>query len=236
MKKTIALGLGIISLLLVTQPVLAAKKPVVGVAEFTNSTRAHWWSTGVGWDLAGMVSNELASIGSFRVVERSKLEPVLREQDLAASGRVTKGTGAKIGKLTGAQYLVLGTVSAYEEGGSKGGGFSFQGISIGGKKGKAYIAIDLRVVDTTTGELAFVRTVEARTNKSRFSLGLFKDGFGGHLKNEKKTPAGKAIRAVLVEIVDYLDCVMVVKDSCIDEFNAKERKRRKSLKGGISLD
>ena len=43
------------------------------------------------------------------------------------------GTGAKIGKLTGAQYLVTGTVTAYEEEtSSTGGGISFGGVSLGG--------------------------------------------------------------------------------------------------------
>src|SRR5678815_1241551 len=87
-------------------------KPVVGVAEFTNESGAAWWRGGVGWELSGMLSNELSSSGAFRVVERQKLQSVLEEQNLAASGRVAKGTGAKIGKVTGAQYLITGTVTA----------------------------------------------------------------------------------------------------------------------------
>jgi curli biogenesis system outer membrane secretion channel CsgG len=63
----------------------------------------------------------------------------LSEQDLAASGRVRSGTGARIGQLTGADYLVMGTVTAYEEDvQSTGGGLSFRGISVGGKSEKAY--------------------------------------------------------------------------------------------------
>ena len=69
----------------------AAGKPAVGVAEFKNESAAGWWSGGVGWELAGMLSNELSSVGDFRVVERSKLQNVLEEQNLAASGRVTLG-------------------------------------------------------------------------------------------------------------------------------------------------
>ena len=60
-----------------------AAKPSVGVAEFRNNSRAHWWYGGLGWDLADMVTNELAALGSMTIVERAKLEPVLREQDLA---------------------------------------------------------------------------------------------------------------------------------------------------------
>ena len=41
---------------------------------------------------------------------------------------------------------------------------------------------------------------------------------------------------MLVEIVDYLECVMVVQGDCIAEFDAKEQKRKKSLKDTISLD
>jgi curli biogenesis system outer membrane secretion channel CsgG len=66
----------------------SAQKPVPGVAEFRNQTAAGWWRGGVGWELSGMLSNELAGTEKFRVVERSKLEAVLREKDLGASGRV----------------------------------------------------------------------------------------------------------------------------------------------------
>lgn len=215
-----------------------ADKPVLGVAEFTNTSGAYWWRGGVGWELSSMLSNELSNTKEFRVVERAKLEPVLREQDLAADGRISQGTGAQIGQMTGAKYLVIGTVSAYEENtANTGGGISIGGISIGGKKGDAYMAIDLRVVDTTTSEIAHSRTVEGRASSKGFSLGLFKGGFGGALASEKKTPAGKAIRAGIVEATDYLVCVMITQTQrCLDEFEAKEQKRRESLKDQIKLD
>ncbi|KAA3631136.1 MAG: penicillin-binding protein activator LpoB [Proteobacteria bacterium] len=230
-------GAFVFALLLSGQPAFAAK-PTIGVAEFTNTaTGVYWWGGGVGWELAGMVSNELSNTGSFRVVERAKLEPVLREQDLAASGRVAASSGAKIGQMTGAQYLVLGTVTAFESNvQNTGGGISFSGISIGGKKKDAYIAVDLRVVDTTTGEIAYSRTVEGRTSGIGLNLGVFRSGFGGKLSSEKKTPAGKAIRAVIVEITDYLECVMVDGGSCEAEFQAKEKKRRSGLKNLLKLD
>ena len=138
-----------------------AGKPVVAVTEFRNESGAAWWRGGVGWELAGMLTNELAATKDFKVVERNKIEDVLSEQNLAASGRVAPGTGAKIGKLTGAQYLITGTVTAYEEEtSSTGGGISFGGVSLGGKSEKAYLAIDLRVINATTGEVDFVRTIE----------------------------------------------------------------------------
>lgn len=214
-----------------------AAKPSMGVAEFQNDTSAGWWSGGVGRDLAGMLTNELAGTGKFKMVERQKLDAVLEEQDLADSGRINKKTGAKIGKLTGAQYLVVATLSAFENDVKEtGGGLSFRGISVGGKKEDAYMAVDLRVIDTTTGEVEFTRTVEARASGGGLNLGLYRGGFGGNLSKYEKTPTGKAIRAVIMEISEYLACAMVDQGDCMDEYKAKESSRREKTKKSIKLD
>ncbi len=215
----------------------AASGPSIGVAEFTNQTAASWWRGGVGWDLSNMLSNELSSTNDFRVVERTKLQSVLEEQNLAASGRVSASTGAKIGKLTGAQYLITGAVSAYEENASStGGGFSIKGIGLGGKKSTAYMAIDLRVINTTTGEVEYSRTVEGHSESSGVAVGISRGGFGGNLAHEENTPAGKAIRAALVEASEYLDCAMVKRGGCMADYDAKEQKRRAGDKKALKLD
>ncbi|HEX9162528.1 MAG TPA: CsgG/HfaB family protein [Thermoanaerobaculia bacterium] len=215
----------------------AADRPSLGVAEFKNETSASWWYSDVGRDLAGMLTNELAATEKFRVVERSKLPAVLDEQDLAASGRVSKSTGAKIGKLTGAKYLVFATVTAFDTKTSgTGGGLSFHGYSVGGKKEDAYMAIDLRVVDTTTGEVEFSRTVEGRASSYGVHGSAYRGGWGGGLSKYENTPTGKAIRACIIEITDYLGCAMVDKDECMNEYAAKEKSRREKTKKTIKLD
>jgi curli biogenesis system outer membrane secretion channel CsgG len=237
MKNYVLVGLLVLAGIGGTEQVLAASKPVVGVAEFKNESGAGWWRGGVGWELSGMLTNELADTGDFRVVERSKLENVLEEQNLAASGRVRSGTGARMGQVTGADYLVFGTVTSYEENtASTGGGFSFHGISLGGKKSEAYLAVDVRVVNASTGEVDFTRTIEGRSSGGGIDIGLFRGGFGGNLAHEKNTPAGKAIRAALVEITDYLSCAMVKKNGCMRDFDAKDRKRRDSDRDALDLD
>jgi curli biogenesis system outer membrane secretion channel CsgG len=236
MKKSILATLVVVGFACVGSA-WAAARPSIGVAEFKNESAAGWWSGGVGWELSGMLSNELSSSGDFRVVERSKLGKVLEEQNLAASGRVREGTGAKMGQVTGADYLVFGTVTAYSENAaSTGGGLSFHGISLGGKKSEAYLAVDLRVIDSSTGEVAFSRTIEGRSSGGGVDIGMYRGGFGGNLAHEENTPAGKAIRAALVEATDYLDCVMVKKNGCEADFNAKERKRRDSDRKALKLD
>jgi curli biogenesis system outer membrane secretion channel CsgG len=215
----------------------ASDKPSLGVAEFKNDTNVSWWYSDVGRDLAGMLTNELASSGKFRVVERSKLSHVLDEQDLAESGRINKSTGAKIGKLTGAKYLVFATVTAFDtKSRGTGGGISFRGINVGGKKEDAYLAIDLRVVDTTTGEIEYSRTVEGRAGSYAIGGGIYRGGFGGQLGKYENTPTGKAIRAAIMEITDYLGCAMVDQDDCMNEYKAKESSRREKTKKSIKLD
>lgn len=238
MKQRLWLGVMLVLASVVgAQIAMAQEKPSIGVAEFRNESGAGWWRGGVGWELSGMLTNELAATHSFTVVERNKLEAVLNEQDLGASGRVRPGTSAKIGQLTGARYLVMGTVTSYEDNvKDTGGGISFRGISVGGKSQNAYIAVDIRVVDTTTGEVAFTRTIEGNAKGGGMRLGLYRGGFGGNLANENKTPAGKAIRAALVLTTDYLECVMVKRNGCEREFDAADSRRREKTRGALSID
>ena len=237
MKKALILGICVGVFLCVAGAALA-DKPVMGVTEFTNEVSGmHWWNPDVGWELSGMLTNELASTGAFSMVERNQLQSVIDEQNLAASGRVAKGTGAKIGKLTGAQYLVTGTVTAFEEGTKgTGGGIGYKGLRIGGKKGESYVAVDLRVINTTKGTIDYVRTVEARAKSKGFSVGGYRHGFSGSLAKHEKTPTGKAIRALVAEAAGYLECAIVRQDSCLAEYDAKEARRKESLKKGIKLD
>ncbi|MEE8137870.1 MAG: CsgG/HfaB family protein [Thermoanaerobaculia bacterium] len=238
MRTTIIVAISALVLLAMAGGASAADRPVLGVAEFHNgATGVWWWGGGVGWELSGMLTNDLAATGSFTMVERSKLEPVLAEQDLADYGRIRPGTGAQVGKLTGSEYLVFSTVSAFEDNTKgTGGGIGYKGIRLGGKKKEAYMAVDLRVVNSTTGEVEYVRSVEARSGGRGFSVGVHRWGFSGNLAQHEKTPVGKAIRGVVIEIADYLECAMVYQDDCMAEYDAKERRRRQRTKSSIKLD
>ncbi|MBI5641321.1 MAG: CsgG/HfaB family protein [Nitrospirae bacterium] len=237
MKKIIAL---LICLLVFSaSQAFAEKKPRIGVLRFTNDTHAGWWRASVGRELQDMLISELASTKAFSVLERKEIDAVLGEQNLGASGRIDKSTRAKMGKIKGAKYLVAGTVSAYEEDTSgTGGGISIKGFSIGGKKEKAYMAVDLKVIDAETGEIVDNRTVEATSSSGGLALGGHIGDFGGHLAQYEKTPAGKAIRACIIEIAEYLECSMVKgKDSdCMQNYAAKESRRKEKTKQAIDLE
>ncbi len=218
---------------------MAAEKPRLGVLRFTNHTSAGWWSGSMGSELQDMLAAELSSIGAFQVLERKEIDAVLGEQDLGASGRIDSQTKAKMGKIKGAKYLVAGTVSAFEEQTSgSGGGVSVMGFSVGGKSDKAYMAVDLKVIDTTTGEIVDARTVEASSSSSGLALGANLGIVSGNLGKYEKTPTGKAIRACIMEIAEYLECSLVKgrNDPCMSEYTAKESTRREKTKKSINLE
>lgn len=230
---------------------LAQDKLTISVPEFKNQSTWWWWRQGTSRELADALINELTSTGNFTVVERQKLDEVLSEQELAELGLVRPETAPESANLTGAKYVILGRVSSYEEGvseessGGRVGGFRIGPVNLGSSSGRsskeqAYVAIDLRVVDTTTAEVVYARTVEGRaTNESKSMssgfniLGL---GMSGNQQSSNKAPVGQALRAALIEITDYLNCVMVEKGSCLAEFEAKEERRRDNTRGVLEFD
>ena len=59
--------------------------------------------------LAHMMISDLSSNERIQLVERARLESVLAELKLSGSRKVDSKTAARIGKLLGAEYLVLGS-------------------------------------------------------------------------------------------------------------------------------
>lgn len=221
--------------LLVCVPLSAAEsgKPVLAVLKFQDESGVMPLQGGVGRVLTNILGTELAAREAFTVVERRKLAAILEEQDLAQSGRLKPGEGAKIGQLTGAQYLVMGTITAFEENEKtevSGGVFrrgKVESVSEG-----AYLAVDLRVVDTTSGEVAFARTIEGRTEGYRTDISGERSGYA----MLEKPGEARAVRAAALEIIDYLECAMVRKDACLERFAEADRRRMESTKHAIKVD
>ena len=165
----------------------------------------------IGDGLAEMLTTELFNTNRFIVLERRELHDVIKEQDLGASGRVRPNAAAPIGQIEGAELLVVGAVTAFEpnyRGG--GGGLVIPGLPIGlGVGGKqAYMAIDMRVIDTRTSRILAATTVEG---KSTDFGGIFGAAIGGGttrmpfgLGGWQKTPMEKAIRVCIHRAVQFV--------------------------------
>ena len=103
------------------------------------------------------------------------------------------------------------------------------------------MAVDLKVMDTNTGEIADARTAEATSESSGLRLGLNLGFFSGNLGEKAKTLIGKAIRGCIVEISQYLECSLLKgKDSsCMKEYDEKDSKKevenKRLYKAGVIL-
>jgi curli biogenesis system outer membrane secretion channel CsgG len=218
----------------------AAEKPRIGVLRFTNHTSSSiWWNAAVGSELSDMLASELVATRSFQVVDRKEIDAVLGEQDLNDTDRVDPATKVKMGKLKGAKYLVAATVSSFEESvKGTGGAVTFKGLSVGGKKEKTYIAVDLKVVDTETGEIVDSRTIEAEAKGQGLAAGLSLRNFSIKGADYQKTPTGRAIRACIIYISEYLECSMIhgTDADCMKKWDDMDRRRRDRDKGSIDID
>ena len=223
--------------ILFASPVRAeTAKPVLAVLKFQDETGAMPFQGGIGRVVTNMLASELAARDVFTVVERRKLHAVLEEQDLSESGLLKPGDGAKIGQLTGAQYLVMGTVTAFQpdtETKVSGGGL-FRSAHVEQTNHGSYLALDLRVVDTTTGEVSYARTIEGHTSGRETKVDLGQRNAGMEMiENEADA---QAVRGAVLEIIDYLECVMVRRDACVAAFANKESERRDTTRKTFKTD
>jgi len=190
-------------------------KARIAVARFENKTSDsyRWYSREIGDGMADMLTTALVNTGRYIVLERESLDTVLTEQDLGASGRVKQDTAAAIGEIEGAELLVVAAVTEFDDnsGGVQAGGGGLGrrvfGAITGGSR-SAHMAIDLRVVDSTTSRILAATSVEGEAKD--FNLGGALAGYtgsvglGGGLAGWKNTPREKALRQVIGAAVEYV--------------------------------
>ena len=125
-------------------------KKRVAVSRFEDRSGGGYSHLGEG--ISDMLATALVKSGKFIVVERQDLEKIMQEQKLGESGLVTEQSAAKVGKLLGVDLLVIGSVSEFGTSQREiGASVPLFGGSITQKNARA--AIDLRLVNTTTGEI-----------------------------------------------------------------------------------
>lgn len=128
----------------------------------------------IGQGIRAMLTTRMAQAKNITLLEREKLNNILKEQDLGSTNRVNQGTKAKIGKVTGADAILFGDITIFgrDDTTKRNGvagviGGKFGGIGLTSKEEKAVVAITLRIVDAESGEV--VETGEARGESERKS-------------------------------------------------------------------
>ena len=172
-----------------------SKRPMVAVMDFDYGTIDNWWGQyDIGKGMADQVVDALVNDGSFRVIERKKLDTVLAEQDFAQSDRADPSAAklAKVGKVLGVKYIIAGSITKFANE-SRGGSVRVKGIGLGGKKAKSEVALTARVIDATTGEILISAKGLGESSKgggASFSSGSF--GVGTNSEEWRNSGLGEA--------------------------------------------
>jgi curli biogenesis system outer membrane secretion channel CsgG len=159
-----------------------SSRPTVAVLDFDFGTVDRWWSGNwdIGKGIADMIVDELVNDGSYRLIERKKLDAIMAEQNLSNSDRADPSAAsiAKLQKLLGVKYMVVGSITKFGTennkkgvGGGAFGGGRFGVGSVGMSKGKATVAITARIIDTSTGEIMLSKKGEGVSKRSGLLLG-----------------------------------------------------------------
>nr|WP_092074283.1 FlgO family outer membrane protein [Dendrosporobacter quercicolus]NSL49187.1 hypothetical protein [Dendrosporobacter quercicolus DSM 1736]SDM86986.1 Curli production assembly/transport component CsgG [Dendrosporobacter quercicolus] len=158
----------------------AAKKRI-GVVSFENASQVSDYTMGRG--ISDILIAELVQNKNYEVVERNRLDALLKEQVRGASGIIDGQSAAQIGKLLGLDYLVTGTIV---EAGVEQDFFST----------KAKVVVSVRMIDAQTGTIIFADQ----------TVGKKSAAFSGNNSNPRLDPsvftaaARRAIEAIAFKI------------------------------------
>jgi curli biogenesis system outer membrane secretion channel CsgG len=174
----------------------AKKRPLVAVMDFDYGTVNNWWGQyDIGKGMADQVIDALVNDGTFRVVERKKLDTVLAEQDFAHSDRADPSAAklAKIGKVLGVKYIIAGSITKFSNE-KKGGGGSIAGIGhLGISRAKSEVALTARLIDATTGEIVLsAKGLGQSTKGGGFDFGHAGVGFATGSEEWRQSAIGDA--------------------------------------------
>lgn len=130
----------LLQFLLFTSLIISQNKPLIGVGEILspNGSRYETWRT--------ELESRLVETNKFDIIERQRLNDILKEQGLGASG-IVEGSGI-VGGIGGVDYLVYGSITRLES----------ENIGDTGYK-KVRARLSVKVVDVQTGKIVLNETV-----------------------------------------------------------------------------
>ncbi len=182
----------------------AQLKKRIAISRFEDRSGTGWHGLGSG--VADMLATALVKSGKFGVIERQELDKIVEEQKLGESGLVTPQTAPKVGQLLGAELFVIGAVT---ECGTKesniGGGISVFGGGL--KTKKARCVVDIRLVNTSTGEIIASEAEEGTESTTGIAV-RYEDVDFNNQDSWDNTDIGKATREAVNKTVELISTNM----------------------------
>ena len=131
----------------------------MAILNFDYGTLEHWWggNQDIGQGISDLLVDELVNDGSYRVIERKRLDAILAEQNFAQSERADPSakTLAHVGQALGVKDMIVGSITKFgteksnKSFGAGGFGSKYGLGEVGTAKGKANVAISARMIDTS---------------------------------------------------------------------------------------
>lgn len=168
MKKMMCrFTLALVVAVLAPLPAAAQAKVRIAIWDFENNAQGNYWFTP---DLAKTARNQIDTAMSenktlsekFSVVERQKLDLVMKEQGLSSAGVLDPQSAAKVGRLLGVKYIVTGGIDTFTLNKT---GASIGRFGVGGTVVTAQTSINMRFIDTTTAERVVSLSGEGEVKK-----------------------------------------------------------------------
>lgn len=181
----------------------------IAVLPFDDGSIKKTWGEeySLGEGVADELITYLLETERFRIIEREDVNKVLEEQNLGKDGLLDPQTAAKIGKILGVQYLVIGRITEFTTDDDNDilanpNDENPMGMVI--TTSTSRVAIDARMVDATTAEI--LTSVTGTGKKKTVDVGIVSKQGGMYFgdKNFEKTDLGKALRMAVVSTARQL--------------------------------
>jgi curli biogenesis system outer membrane secretion channel CsgG len=186
-----------------------AGKATVAVGDF--QVKAATASQAIGDGLREMLVTALHNSGDFIVVERMDIPGLAAEQALSRSRMARPGAAIPEAQMDVADVMVYGAVTEFEA--EEGGSGLTLGVpklpfSFGRQTKTAHMAIDVRLVDVTTGRILASNRIAGQAEASQTSLGIAPTVSGSQmpvsLGTFANTPMEQTIRDCIEKAVVYV--------------------------------
>lgn len=202
-----------LAILLLLAPSLAeaGKEPKkrVAVYGFENRTAKSNWEQrqiqqqmgNLGYAMAEKLMESLNKTGKFVVLDRLALGDVLAEQNLHGTAEAKPGEESR---LTSAQAVIRGVITNVEVIGDEEGGLGFKKLNLNFKTNRVSIRLNIRIVDTTTGQVLQSQSVEGVAKKRGAGLSIQTEKLKTGLEGNRTLPLGKAADMAVEKAVEKI--------------------------------
>lgn len=150
MRRNVLVNIAVAATFLFAAPGVHAQSgsegnmPTFAVADFNGFLLGEAGNSApVGKAVTNMLITELSQRSGINVIERYRLQELLREQQLSLSGRVESSAVQQVGQMLGAGYFITGAVSGVGEN----------------------LRMDIRLLDTETSEVLKAEKLTDRTER-----------------------------------------------------------------------